>query len=56
MKLREKTNLQICDENKLKLAISTNVVEEENAKNKMRATSDLIAKALYATLGPYSRS
>lgn len=56
MKLREKTNLEICDENKLKLTISTNVVEEENAKNKMRATSNLIAKALYATLGPYGSS
>lgn len=56
MKLRDKTNLSICDENKLKLSISTNVVEEENTKNKMRATSNLIAKALIATLGPYGSS
>ena len=56
MKLRDKTNLEICDENNLKLTISTNVVEENNTKNKMRATSDLIAKALIATLGPYGSS
>lgn len=56
MKLRDKTNLEICDENKLKISISTNVVEEENTKNKMRATSNLIAKALIATLGPYGSS
>ena len=34
MKLREKTNLEICDNNELPIAISTNVVEEVNAKNK----------------------
>lgn len=56
MKLREKTNLEICDNNELPIAISTNVVEEVNAKNKMRATSELIAKALIATLGPYGSS
>lgn len=56
MKLREKTNMEICEENKLPFAIMTNVVEESNSKNKMRATSDLIAKALYATLGPYGSS
>jgi len=56
MKLRDKNNLQICDDNHLPIAIVTNVVEERNAKNKMRATSDMIAKALIATLGPYGSS
>ena len=56
MKLRDKTVLNICDENKLPITISTNVVEERNTKNKMRATSELIAKALIATLGPYGSS
>ena len=56
MKLRNKTNLEICDENQLKISIATNVVEENNTKNKMRATSNLIAKALIATLGPYGSS
>lgn len=56
MKLREETNKQICNENKLPFTILTNVVEEENSKNKMRATSNLIAKALIATLGPYGSS
>ena len=56
MKLRNKKNLEICDENLLPISISTNVVEELNTKNKMRATSALIAKALIATLGPYGSS
>jgi len=56
MKLRDKTILNICDENKLPITISTNVVEERNSKNKMRATSEMIAKALIATLGPYGSS
>lgn len=56
MKLRDKTILDICDENKLPISICTNVVEEQNSKNKMRATSELIAKALIATLGPYGSS
>lgn len=53
MKLREKTNIGICEENSLPYTILTNIVEEKNSKNKMRATSELIAKALIATLGPY---
>jgi len=56
MKLRDKTNIEICEENKLPYTILTNVVEEKNSKNKMRATSALIAKALIATLGPYGSS
>ena len=56
MKLREQTNKQICDENDLPFTIITNVVEERSAKNRMRATSNLIAKALIATLGPYGSS
>lgn len=56
MKLRAKTNQEICNENKLPYTVLTNVVEEEYSKNKMRATSNLIAKALSATLGPYGSS
>lgn len=56
MKLRDKTNKEICEENKLPFTILSNVVEETNAKNRMRATSNLIAKALIATLGPYGSS
>lgn len=56
MKLREKTNISICEENNLPYTMLTNVVEEKNTKNKMRATSELIAKALIATLGPYGSS
>jgi chaperonin GroEL len=53
MKIREKTNLDICNDNDLKLAILTNVVEEKTTKNQIRATMQLIAKALCGTLGPY---
>lgn len=53
MKLREKSNLQICDENKLPFSLMTNVVEETNTKNKIRATMNIFAKALIGTLGPY---
>ena len=56
MNIRKKTILEICDENKLPISISTNVVEETNARNKIRATSELIAKALIATLGRYGSS
>ena len=45
MKLREKTNMKVCEENSLPYTILTNVVEEKNTKGKMRATSELIAKA-----------
>ena len=55
MKLREKTNIEICDENNLPFTILSNVVEETSTKDKMRATSNLIAKALTAT-GPYGTS
>ena len=53
MKLREKSNLQICDENNLPFSLMTNVVEEKNTKNKIRATMNIFAKALIGTLGPY---
>lgn len=56
MKLRDKTNIRVCEDNSLPYTILTNVVEEKNTKNKMRATSELIAKALIATLGPYGSS
>ena len=56
MKLREMKNADICDDNGLKTIIATNVVEENNAKARMRATSKIIAKALIATLGPYGSS
>jgi chaperonin GroEL len=54
MKLREKSNMDICDENKLPYTLISNVVEEKDSKAKMRATSNIIAKALIATLGPYA--
>lgn len=53
MKLREKTNIQICEENNLKHTFLLNVVEETTTKNKIRATMELIAKILCGTLGPY---
>ena len=56
MKLREQSNISICNANNLPFAVMTNVVEEINTKNRMRATSQLIAKALIATLGPYGSS
>lgn len=56
MRLREKSNREICDENKLNFSLMTNVVEEENSRNKIRATSNIIAKSLAATLGPYGSS
>lgn len=56
MKLRNKTNTEICEENDLPYTMLTNVVEEKHSRDKMRATSELIAKALIATLGPYGSS
>ena len=53
MKLREKTNIQICEENNLKHTFLLNVVEETTTKNKIRATMELVAKILCGTLGPY---
>jgi len=56
MRLRSKTNQEIFDENKLPYNIISNVVEEENTRNKIRATCEIIAKFLAATLGPYGSS
>jgi len=53
MKLREKTNLEIYEENKVPYAILTNVVEEENTRNKIKATLQILSKILSGTLGPY---
>ena len=53
MKLREKTNLEICNENNLKLTLLSNVAEETTTKNQIKATMQIIAKALCGTLGPY---
>ena len=53
MKLREKSNIEICDENNLPFSLLTNVVEEANTKNKIRSTMNIFAKALIGTLGPY---
>lgn len=55
-KIREKTNKEICDANDLPYVLLTNIVEEKSTKDTMRATSELIAKALTATLGPYGSS
>lgn len=52
MELRKKTNKQIYEENNSK-QILTNVVEEESAKNRIRAVLQQIAKFLCASLGPY---
>lgn len=52
MELRKKTNKQICEENNCK-PVLTNVVEEESAKNRIRAVLQQIAKFLCASLGPY---
>ena len=56
MKLRDLTNKEICDENELPYTIISNIVEEKSAKDRMRATANLIAKALIGTLGPYGTS
>lgn len=56
MKLRQLSNIEICEKNSLPYTMLTNIVEEKNTKNKMRATSAMIAKALVATLGPYGAS
>jgi chaperonin GroEL len=53
MKLREKTTIQICEENNLPYTFLTNIVEESNAKAKVRATLEVISKTLCGTLGPY---
>lgn len=53
MKIREKTNLEICSENDLKVTLLSNVAEELTTKNQIKATMQIIAKALCGTLGPY---
>jgi len=53
MKLRDKTNIEICDDNNLQFSFLTNVVEEANTKAKVRATLQIISKTLCGTLGPY---
>jgi chaperonin GroEL len=53
MKLRDKTNIEICEENKLQHTFLTNTVEEANSKAKIRATMQIISKILCGTLGPY---
>jgi chaperonin GroEL len=53
MKLRDKTNIKICEENGINYTFLTNVVEEKNTKAKIRATLQIIAKILVGTLGPY---
>ena len=51
-RLREMTNLEICKENNINGVILTNIVDESISKNKIRATLQIIAKALSSTLGP----
>lgn len=51
-RLRDKTNIEICDENELKSVLLTNIVDESISKSKIRATLQIIAKALASTLGP----
>lgn len=53
MKLRDKTNIEICKENNIRYTFLTNVVEERNTKQKIRATLQIISKILVGTLGPY---
>jgi len=53
MKLREKSNIDICKENSVDSLIMANVVEEKNTKAKIRATLQIISKILCGTLGPY---
>lgn len=53
MKLREKTNIEITEENGINYTMLTNVVEEKNTKARIRATLQIISKILCGTLGPY---
>lgn len=53
MKLRNKTNIEICEENGLKYTFLANTVEESVTKSKIRATMQIISKTLCGTLGPY---
>ena len=52
-RLREMTNVEICKENNIAGGIIlTNAVDESISKNKIRATMQILAKALSSTLGP----
>jgi chaperonin GroEL len=53
MKLRKKTNIEICEENGLVHSFLTNTVEEKSSKAKIRATMQVVSKILCGTLGPY---
>jgi chaperonin GroEL len=53
MKLRNKTNIEICEENNLKYTFLANTIEESLTKSKIRATMQIISKTLCGTLGPY---
>jgi chaperonin GroEL len=53
MKLRKKTNIEICEENGLKYTFLANTVEESVTKSKIRAAMQIISKTLCGTLGPY---
>jgi len=53
MKLREKTNIEIYEENNVPYSILTNIIEEESTKNKIRATLQILSKVLSGSLGPY---
>jgi chaperonin GroEL len=53
MKLRNKTNIEICEDNKLKYSFLANTIEESLTKSKIRATMQIISKTLCGTLGPY---
>jgi chaperonin GroEL len=51
-RLRDKTNLEICDDNKLINPIFTNVIDADLSKKKIRSVMNIISKALISTLGP----
>jgi chaperonin GroEL len=53
VKLRDKTNYQICKDNGIKYQFMTNTVEEKDAKSKIRVALAMTAKLLNGTLGPY---
>ena len=46
MKLREKTNIQICEENNLKHTFLLNVVEETTTKNKNYTMEEFISRII----------
>jgi len=53
MKLRKKSNMEICEENGLTTPFFSNLVDECKTRNKIRATLQIIAKSIIGTLGPY---